>query len=240
MTTQWQKQAWDQGVINYNSPSLIKEEAMMPLLMSEALQDIYQQKNILDLGCGPGHFAKAICERFPVKSFTGVDHSQSFIDFASNLDVNAKIKPKFLNGDARKLELENPHYDTVLSINVIPTMSSYEDFSSLISTISNYMATGSKAVVMSTNDRCVLSGKHNEAFQISLIDGNSTPIKCNLKVRNIDKQYFEFSDNCWTREQIEAELKNNQLQIQLVKEIGGTQSFPEYYPFIVFVAEKIN
>ncbi len=240
MTTRWERQAWDQGVTNYNSPSVIKEESMMPFLASDDLKDIYHGKNILDLGCGPGHFAKVICEKFSIKSFTGVDHSQSFIDFANGLDIKANIKPNFLNGDARNIKLEYSPYNTILSINVIPTMSTYEDFKNLLCTISNHMAVGSKAVIMSTNDRCVLSGKHNESFQISLVDGNSTPIKCNLKVKNIDGQYFEFSDNCWTREQIESELKANQIQIQLIKEIGGSKSFPEYYPFIVFIAEKIN
>lgn len=48
-------------------------------------------KNILDVGTGNGYFLKMISERFPDKSYTGIDTSKEFIEKAKRDQGNSNI-----------------------------------------------------------------------------------------------------------------------------------------------------
>lgn len=48
-------------------------------------------KNILDVGTGNGYFLKRISERFPDKSYTGIDTSKEFIERAKRDCGNSNI-----------------------------------------------------------------------------------------------------------------------------------------------------
>ncbi len=232
----WQKQEWNKGIKGYHSPSIIKVEGMYPYLLE--LAEFYNDKDILDLGCGPGHIAQLISENFKARSYTAVDYSQIFIDYANSLSVSSSIKPDFLIGDVRDLDLGDKRFDTVLCLNVLPIFNSEEDFDKLLHTIKSRLKPSSKLIFMTTYDACILSPQVNENFQVTLIDAKSEPIKYHLKVKNVEGEFFEFSDNCWTTKIVESKLAAVGLRVTKVTKIGGSESFPDCYPFISFVAEN--
>ena len=70
--------------------------------------------NILDLGCGPGLY----CEKLSSygHNLTGVDISESSINYAKNKAAECPYEIKYINADYLSLELEPDEYDLIIMI----------------------------------------------------------------------------------------------------------------------------
>lgn len=76
----------------------------------------FQELEILDLGCGPGNFLKAL-KKYP-KSITGVDLSDDALRISSEIAKELNINFIPIKMDLRELKLERK-FDIVVSINSI-------------------------------------------------------------------------------------------------------------------------
>lgn len=80
--------------------------------------DILQVKdnlNILELGCGPGHFCNMIKANFPNCNVTGIDLDQNHIDFAKNMAKNLNLGVNYSVADVCNLPFEDNQFDLVFS-----------------------------------------------------------------------------------------------------------------------------
>lgn len=231
----WQKPSWDQGIINYSSPTIIKQEAMIPFLLSEKFAPSYNNKNILDIGCGPGHIAQIITNNFKPASYLGVDFSDLFISFAREI-TNPKLA-QFVKANVLEFESEEK-FDTILAINIIPTFSSESELDIFLDKCRSLLKDSGTFVLMTTNSDAILKCQANDFFQAQLIDIEQVPIKCILRVKTIDGTSIEFSDNCWGRDLIKSKLEKLDFNLNKEVEIGGTENFKDFYPFVSFILSK--
>ena len=66
---------------------------------------------ILEIGCGPGALAEALCRWYPNASITALDRDSNFISFAKK-----NIKGvNFIEGDASNLPFDNDTFDVTIS-----------------------------------------------------------------------------------------------------------------------------
>ena len=232
----WISPEWEKLSKEYSCPTIIKDKVITPFLLSKELEDCYINKSVLDAGCGPGHIAKSILEKFNVKSFTAMDYSESFVKYAKDLKINSEIKPTFSIGDVRKLPFNDSIFDVVLSINTVPVMSNINDLTKLIQESKRVLNKSGILLLVTTNDKAILSDKFNENFQVELLEKESTPIKCKLKVKKTDGSFIEFFDLCWTGKEIVRILEKESFKISFVKGLGGGHFFNDYEPFIFYKA----
>lgn len=103
--------------------------------------ELFDNKEILDIGCNDGSVTIAIAKRFPIQFITGFDIDQNLISLArkhitnethkmiNNNDKTILAESKFpaniafkccnyVLNDERLLELEEPHFDTILCLSV--------------------------------------------------------------------------------------------------------------------------
>ncbi len=75
----------------------------------------------LDVGCGTGALSETILHNVSPKTVTGIDHSQAYIDFASQKIIDNRIA--FNVGSAESLEFSDGIFDTAVSglvLNFVP------------------------------------------------------------------------------------------------------------------------
>lgn len=73
--------------------------------------DSSENNKILEIGCGPGALAEALCRWYPQADITAVDRDSKFIRFAKE----HKKKIAFLEADATKLPFEDCTFDVTIS-----------------------------------------------------------------------------------------------------------------------------
>ena len=78
-----------------------------------------QQGNILDLGCGVGHFCFFLEKKLTSSEIWGVDISEFEITAASNYKEQNSMKSHFSVGDGENLEFENEFFDTVILLSTL-------------------------------------------------------------------------------------------------------------------------
>lgn len=94
--------------------TLVKSMRCHRELREEIVAHISQGDRVLDLGCGPGFLAEQL-DGLDV-SYTGIDMSQEFIDFARKQNTGKKL---FIPGDINeRMQLGDP-FDVVCLVNVL-------------------------------------------------------------------------------------------------------------------------
>ncbi|MGZ5853322.1 MAG: class I SAM-dependent methyltransferase [Xanthobacteraceae bacterium] len=73
--------------------------------------------SILDVGCGTGSLTFLLAERFPHARLTGIDFSQSYVDFARTHTRDRHIS--FEQGDAAAMRYPDQAFDNALSLLVL-------------------------------------------------------------------------------------------------------------------------
>jgi SAM-dependent methyltransferase len=68
---------------------------------------------VLDLGCGPGRHALALARRGI--EVVGVDHSEAFVELATQAAEAERLSARFERADVRALDVEN-HFDAVICL----------------------------------------------------------------------------------------------------------------------------
>jgi len=72
---------------------------------------------VLDVGCGTGSLSFTLPEIANVASVTGVDLTESFVEFARGRNTDPRVS--FQTADARALPFENNSFDRVFSMLVL-------------------------------------------------------------------------------------------------------------------------
>ena len=109
-----------------NSPFNLQVKPTMLKFMGEL-----KNKNILDLGCGMGHFAKEL-HFLDAKKIIGIDISEKEIEYANKYHKESNIEYKIL--DAQNINSLNQKFDIVSSGIVVDYI---EDFDSLLKSIND-------------------------------------------------------------------------------------------------------
>lgn len=97
----WNLVADDYQKIHKISPNYIHYGPWLPTENELKLIGDVTWKHVLEVGCGGGHCSIAFAKRGAV--VTGIDLSESQIEFAKKLAAREKVKVKFLVGDAENL-----------------------------------------------------------------------------------------------------------------------------------------
>lgn len=231
----WKNPDWDSINKEYIIPTLIKEKGIIPSLTSDELKNVYEDKYILDAGCGPGHITQALLDKFNMKEYIGIDTSEHAISFAK--ENNKHPHCKYFIGDSINLNFKSESFDTVLSVNVIPTIDSKEKLKNLLSECHRVLRSNGTLIIVSTYSEELLSNKSSKNFQAEIIDRSIIPIKCKLKVRKTDNSNVEFFDLCWPSEIIKLEIENAGFDIIRTVDISD-QAHENYKPFILFQCNK--
>ena len=75
------------------------------------LLDLDGARKILEIGCGPGALAGALCRMYPEAAVTGIDRDRDFVSFAK-----AHVpRVDFLTGDATALPFPDDSFDATVS-----------------------------------------------------------------------------------------------------------------------------
>jgi trans-aconitate 2-methyltransferase len=105
---------WD--AVAYDRLSALQRAMASEVL---ALLELAGAERVLDVGCGNGRVTTEIATRVPRGEVTGVDSSQSMIDFAvSNMSAEASPNLRFEVADARSLRFRE-EFDLVVSLNAL-------------------------------------------------------------------------------------------------------------------------
>lgn len=88
--------------------------------LARILNESYGEfKNILDVGCGAGHYLKSLRNRFGDKFFyTGVDATEQYLTYAK-LAFNNDSKATFLKSDIFDLSLTDKSFELTVSNNLL-------------------------------------------------------------------------------------------------------------------------
>lgn len=78
-----------------------------------------EQKNILDLGCGPGNLSHYLMQKNPLLKVFGIDLSENMIRIAKEFNP----KGEFQIGDVRKIKVEGKKLDAVIAGFCLPYLS---------------------------------------------------------------------------------------------------------------------
>ncbi len=73
--------------------------------------------NIVDVGCGTGSLALALCDAVPQGRITGIDVSAAFVAYAQSRSRDARLS--FEQGDAMALPYPDGNFDAALSLLVL-------------------------------------------------------------------------------------------------------------------------
>ena len=79
--------------------------------------DVADDETVLDVGCGTGSLALTITETANVRSVTGVDLTESYIEFARSRTQDSRIR--YETGDACALPFADGSFDRTLSLLVL-------------------------------------------------------------------------------------------------------------------------
>lgn len=78
---------------------------------------VVDDETVLDVGCGTGSLALAITETTNVRSVTGIDLTESYIEFARSRTQDSRIR--YETGDACALPFADGSFDRTLSLLVL-------------------------------------------------------------------------------------------------------------------------
>jgi len=90
------------------------------------LKKLDKNSRILEIGCGDGFTTYSLSKRYPQFSFTGIDISKKFIDYARNNFKNNNLS--FKVSDSLELSFKDNSFDAVISTDVLEHISDVPKF----------------------------------------------------------------------------------------------------------------
>lgn len=107
-------QAFDRGAADYIT--LAQAQHVMARTLFEALPShLPAYSRVLDLGCGPGHWTRALAARYPLVYCLGLDLSMAMLQKAAHECITDHHGVRWLRGDAEQLPLASNSLDLVFS-----------------------------------------------------------------------------------------------------------------------------
>lgn len=233
ITAEFDREKWDKLQKAYSVPTVEKMEIIVPLLESNECKDFFLNKSILDTGCGPGHIAKALAEKYPIKGYMGIDNSANAIEYARRqridaVDSDASIN--FVRGNILSLPIKENSFDTALSINVIPTITSSKEVGDSFRGIFQSLKNNGSLLLIVMNERSIRKGGDNNNLKTSILEETENYIRHNLSLKKVDGTYLNIpSDICWRTDYIKKELESAGFTISRVEELGDEILKPLLY-----------
>ena len=224
---------WNELQKAYSVPTVEKMEIIVPLLESEECKDFFLNKSILDTGCGPGHIAKTLAEKYPIKGYLGIDNSANAIEYARQqridaVDSDANIN--FVRGNILSLPIKENSFDTALSINVIPTITSSKEVSDSFCGIFQSLRNNGSLLLIVMNEGAIKKGGDGNNLKNSILEETENYIKHNLSLKKVDGTYLNIpADICWRTDYIKKELELAGFTISHVEELGNETLRPLLY-----------
>ena len=125
--------------------------------IDEFLPKIPNPKNLIDVGCGPGHVCELLANRFPEAQFTGIDVSDTLIAIAQQ----KRKKLSNLNfevGNALDLRFNDEEFDAAISINSIKA---WPDRQVGIIQMARVVRSGGTVIVFECDPDCSIEAAQN-------------------------------------------------------------------------------
>lgn len=105
----------DDEIAEYESDLQYGMQLYKELIKNHTGYMINEKCSVVEVGCGKGAGAEYVMRKFKPKNYTGIDYSETAIDFCTNTYQLIK-NANFIRGDAHDLPLENNSVDVVLNI----------------------------------------------------------------------------------------------------------------------------
>lgn len=227
------RKKWNELQKAYSVPTVEKMEIIIPLLKSEECKDFFSNKSILDTGCGPGHIAKTLVEKYPIKGYVGIDNSVNAIEYAKQQHINivdSDTNINFVRGNILSLPIKKNSFDTALSINVIPTITSSKEVGDSFRGIFQSLKNNGSFLLIVMNERAIKKGGDNNNLKNSILEETENYIKHNLSLKKVDGTYLNIpADICWRTDYIKKELESAGFTISRVEELGDEILKPLLY-----------
>lgn len=112
---------------------------------------------VLDLGCGPGHFTRALAERYGEIIFVGMDLSERMLTLARK-SCGGLPNLSFTRGDALDLPLEDGSFDSVLSM---ASIKHWPDQARGLREIRRILKPGGMVFILEAHQGCSRKAAHN-------------------------------------------------------------------------------
>lgn len=230
---EFDREKWDKLQKAYSVPTVEKMEIIVPLLESEECKDFFLSKSILDTGCGPGHIAKTVAEKYPIKKYLGIDNSANAIEYARRQQIDAvdsDANINFVRGNILSLPIKENSFDTALSINVIPAITSSKEVSNSFRGIFQSLKNNGSLLLIVMNEGAIKKGGDNNNLKTSILKETENYIRHNLRLKKVDGTYLNIpADICWKTDYIKKELELVGFTILRVEELGDETLKPLLY-----------
>lgn len=226
---------WDRVYKKTKTITMTRKYIITPFLLSLP-QGLFKNRDILDLGCGQADIALNLLKKYKIKSYTGIDILPSAISNARIIlnSINGNIK--LFVGSAIKLTYKKESFDSILLINLIPLVKEKLKLDKILKESYRVLRNGGSVLLVSTNEKAVLTGLKNKNFKVEMINKNSVPIKYKLKMKRVDNSYIEVIDFCWPTEYLIAELKNVGFKIKKIVDLNNFKvMIPDKTPPFLFI-----
>ena len=113
------------------------------------LLEIKDNLKVLEVGCGPGHFAHMIKNNFPTCNIFAVDLDENHINFAQKTAKNLNLDINFCTADVLELPFEDEEFDLIYS----HTLVEHLPFDRLICELKRVLKPGGKIVSIHVNQK---------------------------------------------------------------------------------------
>ncbi|OPJ59562.1 class I SAM-dependent methyltransferase [Clostridium oryzae] len=80
-----------------------------PYILKKLEEETFEK--LLDVGCGTGNVITLLHEKYPSRSYTGIDLSEEMIKVAKSKEISSAF---FMNGDSENLPFKNEQFDVVI------------------------------------------------------------------------------------------------------------------------------
>ena len=171
MNTIWSKQIQSSEILYYSRFARFNEYNKQDWFN---LLEIKDNLKVLEVGCGPGHFAHQIKKDFPTCDVFAVDLDENHINFAQNIAKNLNLDINFCTADVLDLPFKDEEFDLIYS----HTLVEHLPFDTLISELKRVLKPGGKIISMHVNP------KQNHTNNFSYLENEIDAIYEKLDIEN--------------------------------------------------------
>jgi 2-polyprenyl-3-methyl-5-hydroxy-6-metoxy-1,4-benzoquinol methylase len=203
----------------------------------------YENKTILDLGCGSGDFTDELAKK--AKNVLGIDASKKWIDYCNA--HHKKKNLKFMHLKAQDLKSVHSHSIDIIILNmVLINVPKKKDVMAIFKEVGRVLRSNGDFIFSDLHPICIMTPKEGNRGQ--KYSKNFTYFKngarCFTSVKTPDNKKIVFVNNHWSIEFYTDQLIENNMHIEKIMESNYPKdapkkffrySFPEY---ILFCCKK--
>ncbi len=209
--------------------------------------ELLPKDKVFDLGCGFGRHSIELAKRnFDV---TGIDISRSLLKIAKKEAGKAKVKPKFINKDIRKLKFENEFVGVIMMLNVFGIMSTDQEDKKILENIYKRLEKGGRIFIDLRNPEKL---KKDTLFKPEKVDSLKVCTKCDyypIQKRVLVERYFyergkrksyTVIARVYTRNELKILFEEHGFKIiNFYGDFDGNEYNKNTSPRLILIAEKL-